>query len=496
MTNNVNTEFNVNIELLRQQAYINGQWVDADNHATFKVTNPANGEVIAHVSNMGAAETECAIAAAQQALPAWRAMTAKQRSQILQRWFQLMMANQQALAELLSREQGKSQAEAMGEIAYGASFIEWFAEEGKRTYGETIPSPMPGRRIVTIKQPIGVVAAITPWNFPNAMITRKVGPALAAGCTVILKPASETPLSALALAALAEQAGVPAGVFNIVTGVDAKTIGEVLTQSPIVRKLSFTGSTRIGKLLMAQSADTVKKLSLELGGNAPFIVFDDADIDAAVQGALIAKFRNSGQTCVCANRILVQETIYNTFAERLAQAVNQLQVGPASDAKSQQGPLINQAAVDKVEEHINDAISHGARILAGGKPHALGGLFFEPTVLADVNESMLISQEETFGPIAPLFKFRDEAEAIRLANDTEFGLAAYFYSRDIGRIYRVAEALESGMVGINEGLISNEVAPFGGIKQSGLGREGSRYGIEDYLEVKYLCFGGIEDTGV
>lgn len=489
MTNNVNTE------LLRQQAYINGQWIDADNKVTFKVTNPANGEVIAHVSNMGAAETERAIAAAQQALPAWRAMTAKQRSQLLQRWFRLMMENQQALAELLSLEQGKPQAEAMGEIAYGASFIEWFAEEGKRTYGETIPSPQPGRRIITIKQPIGVVAAITPWNFPNAMIARKVGPALAAGCTVVLKPAAETPLSALALAALAEQAGIPAGVLNVVTGKDAKAIGGVMTQSPIVRKLSFTGSTGVGKLLMAQSADTVKKLSLELGGNAPFIVFDDADIDAAVQGALTAKFRNSGQTCVCANRILVQETIYDTFAERLAQAVNTLQVGPASDVKSQQGPLINQAAVDKVQEHLSDAVSHGARILAGGKSHALGGLFFEPTVLVDVTESMLISREETFGPIAPLFKFRDEAEAIHLANDTEFGLAAYFYSRDIGRIYRVAEALESGMVGINEGLISNEVAPFGGIKQSGLGREGSRYGIEDYLEVKYLCFGGIEDTG-
>ncbi|EQC00510.1 NAD-dependent succinate-semialdehyde dehydrogenase [Photorhabdus temperata] len=489
MTNNVNTE------LLRQQAYINGQWIDADNKVTFKVTNPANGEVIAHVSNMGAAETERAIAAAQQALPAWRAMTAKQRSQLLQRWFRLMMENQQALAELLSLEQGKPQAEAMGEIAYGASFIEWFAEEGKRTYGETIPSPLPGRRIITIKQPIGVVAAITPWNFPNAMIARKVGPALAAGCTVVLKPAAETPLSALALAALAEQAGIPAGVLNVVTGKDAKAIGGVMTQSPIVRKLSFTGSTGVGKLLMAQSADTVKKLSLELGGNAPFIVFDDADIDAAVQGALTAKFRNSGQTCVCANRILVQETIYDTFAERLAQAVNALQVGPASDVKSQQGPLINQAAVDKVQEHLSDAVSHGARILAGGKSHALGGLFFEPTVLVDVTESMLISREETFGPIAPLFKFRDEAEAIHLANNTEFGLAAYFYSRDIGRIYRVAEALESGMVGINEGLISNEVAPFGGIKQSGLGREGSRYGIEDYLEVKYLCFGGIEDTG-
>ncbi|OCQ54685.1 Glutarate-semialdehyde dehydrogenase DavD [Photorhabdus australis subsp. thailandensis] len=486
---------NVNIALLRQQAYIDGQWIDADNKVTFNVTNPANGEVIAQVSDLGAAETERAIEAAQQALPAWRAMTAKQRSQLLQRWFQLIMENQQALAELLSLEQGKPQAEAMGEIAYGANFIEWFAEEGKRTYGETIPSPLPGRRLITIKQPIGVVAAITPWNFPNAMITRKVGPALAAGCTVVLKPASETPLSALALAALAEQAGIPAGVLNVVTGIDAKTIGGVLTQSRIVRKLSFTGSTRIGKLLMAQSADTVKKLSLELGGNAPFIVFDDADINAAVQGALTAKFRNSGQTCVCANRILVQETIYDTFATRLAQAVDALQVGPASDVKSQQGPLINQAAIDKVQEHISDAISHGARILAGGKPHALGGLFFEPTVLADVNESMLISREETFGPIAPLFKFRDEAEAIHLANDTEFGLAAYFYSRDIGRIYRVAEALESGMVGINEGLISNEVAPFGGIKQSGLGREGSRYGIEDYLEVKYLCFGGIEGTG-
>ncbi|MBS9442672.1 NAD-dependent succinate-semialdehyde dehydrogenase [Photorhabdus heterorhabditis] len=486
---------NVNIALLRQQAYINGQWIDADNKVTFNVTNPANGEVIAQVSDLGSAETERAIEAAQQALPAWRATTAKQRSQLLQRWFQLIMENQQALAELLSLEQGKPQAEAMGEIAYGANFIEWFAEEGKRTYGETIPSPLPGRRLITIKQPIGVVAAITPWNFPNAMITRKVGPALAAGCTVVLKPASETPLSALALAALAEQAGIPAGVLNVVTGIDAKTIGGVLTQNPIVRKLSFTGSTRVGKLLMAQSADTVKKLSLELGGNAPFIVFDDADIDAAVQGALTAKFRNSGQTCVCANRILVQETIYDTFAKRLAQAVNALQVGPASNVKSQQGPLINQAAIDKVQEHISDAVSHGACILAGGKPHALGGLFFEPTVLADVNESMLISREETFGPIAPLFKFRDEAEAIHLANDTEFGLAAYFYSRDIGRIYRVAEALESGMVGINEGLISNEVAPFGGIKQSGLGREGSRYGIEDYLEVKYLCFGGIEDTG-
>ncbi|MDX7985895.1 NAD-dependent succinate-semialdehyde dehydrogenase [Xenorhabdus sp. 12] len=481
--------------LLRQQAYINGQWVDAESKTTFQVTNPANGEVIANVSDMGAKETQCAIDAAQSALPAWRALTAKQRSQKLMQWFHLIMENQTALAAILSTEQGKSHAEAMGEVAYGANFIEWFAEEGKRIYGETMPSPMPGRRLSTIKQPIGVVAAITPWNFPNAMITRKVGPALAAGCTVVLKPAAETPLSALALAALAEQAGIPAGVLNIVTGMDAKAIGGVLTASPIVRKLSFTGSTRVGKLLMAQSADTVKKLSLELGGNAPFIVFDDADIDAAVAGAMAAKFRNSGQTCVCANRILVQEGIYDAFAERLANAAKQLQVGPASEKASQQGPLINQAAVDKIQAHISDAVSNGASILTGGKSHSLGGLFFEPTVLANVTETMQVAHEETFGPLAPLFKFRDEDEAIRIANNTEFGLAAYFYSRDISRIYRVAEALESGMVGINEGLISNEIAPFGGIKQSGLGREGSRYGIEDYLEVKYLCFGGLDTFG-
>ncbi|AOM42725.1 NAD-dependent succinate-semialdehyde dehydrogenase [Xenorhabdus hominickii] len=489
MTNHLDTS------LLRQQAYINGQWVDAKNKATFAVTNPANGEIIVNVSDVGAEETQYAIEAAHNALPAWKALTSKQRSQKLKQWFHLIMENQTALAEIMSAEQGKSHQEAMGEIAYGASFIEWFAEEAKRIYGETIPSPMPGRRLSTIKQPIGVVAAITPWNFPNAMITRKVGPALAAGCTVVLKPAAETPLSALALAVLAEQAGIPAGVLNIVTGVDAKTIGKVLTSSPIVRKLSFTGSTRIGKLLMAQSADTVKKLSLELGGNAPFIVFDDADLDAAVEGAMSAKFRNSGQTCVCANRILVQEGIYDAFAERLVHAVKQLKVGPASDRASQQGPLINQAAVEKVQAHISDAVSNGARILAGGKSHALGGQFFEPTVLADVTESMLVAHEETFGPLAPLLKFRDEEEAIRIANNTEFGLAAYFYSRDIGRIYRVAEALESGMVGINEGIISNEVVPFGGIKQSGLGREGSRYGIEDYLEVKYLCFGGLEAKG-
>ncbi|EBJ3538592.1 NAD-dependent succinate-semialdehyde dehydrogenase [Salmonella enterica] len=486
---------NVSSSLLRQQAYINGQWVSAEDGAVFEVTNPANGEVIAKVSDAGAAETRRAISAAQQALAAWCAQTARQRSQILQRWFRLMMDNQQALAELLSLEQRKPQAEAMGEIAYGASFIEWFAEEGKRVYGETIPCPLPGRRISTIKQPVGVVAAITPWNFPNAMITRKVGPALAAGCTVVLKPAAETPLSALALAMLAEEAGVPAGVLNIVPGLDAAEIGGMLTRSPVVRKLSFTGSTRIGKLLMAQSAETVKKLSLELGGNAPFIVFDDADLDAAVQGALAAKFRNSGQTCVCANRILVQAGVYDEFAKRLSQAVQALKVGPATDPASQQGPLINQAAVDKAKAHIADALSHGASLVTGGDSHSLGGLFFQPTILRDVDESMRIAHEETFGPVAPLIKFHDETGAIRLANQTESGLAAYFYSRDIGRIYRVAEALESGMVGINEGLISNEVAPFGGIKQSGLGREGSRYGIEDYLEVKYLCFGGLEAPG-
>lgn len=481
--------------LLREQSYIDGQWVTADDGRSFSVTNPASGEVIAQVSDLGATETQRAIDAAGRALPAWRALSAKQRSQILLRWHQLIINHQQALAALLSLEQGKPQAEAMGEIAYGASFIEWFAEEGKRTYGETIPSPLPGRRIATIKQPIGVVAAITPWNFPNAMITRKVGPALAAGCTVVLKPAPETPLSALALAALGELAGIPAGVLNVVVGTQAAAIGEALTQSSVVRKISFTGSTGVGRLLMAQSAATVKKLSLELGGNAPFIVFDDADLDAAVQGALVAKFRNSGQTCVCANRILVQAGVYEEFAQRLTQAVAGLRVGPASEAGSEQGPLINQAACRKVQEHIDDALAQGARLLTGGEPHALGGLFFQPTVLADVTRSMRIAEEETFGPVAPLMKFSDEAEAIRLANQTESGLAAYFYARDIGRIYRVAEALESGMVGINEGLISTEVAPFGGIKQSGLGREGSRYGIEDYLEVKYLCFGGIDVTG-
>lgn len=480
-----------NFSLLRQQAFINGHWCDADDHATFDVINPANGKIIAKISDLSGKETERAIQSAQNALPAWRALTAKARSLILKKWYALMMENQEQLAQLLSLEQGKPLAESRGEIAYGASFIEWFAEEAKRIYGDTIPSPKADCRIVTIKQPIGVVAAITPWNFPNAMITRKVGPALAAGCTMVLKPAAETPLSALALAALAEQAGIPAGVLNIVTGTDAKAIGAVMTSSQIVRKISFTGSTRVGKLLMEQSADTVKKMSLELGGNAPFIVFDDADIDAAVAGAIAAKFRNSGQTCVCANRLYVQDKVYDEFAQKLTLAVKKLHIGAATDEKAQQGPLINQAAVDKIEQHINDAVSKGAKITTGGKSAALGGLFFEPTVLTNVNQTMLVTKEETFGPLAPLIRFNDEQEAIDQANATEFGLAAYFYSQNIARIYRVAEALESGMVGINEGIISNEVAPFGGIKQSGLGREGSHYGIDDYLELKYLCFGGI-----
>ncbi|WP_341270594.1 NAD-dependent succinate-semialdehyde dehydrogenase [Morganella morganii] len=477
--------------LLRTGGYINGQWTDAQDKATFDVTNPATGGLITRVSDLGAHETRLAIAAAENALPGWRALTAKARAQILRRWFFLVMENQEELAQLLSLEQGKPLAESLGEIAYGASFIEWFAEEGKRVYGETIPATQSGQRIATIRQPIGVVGAITPWNFPNAMITRKAAPALAAGCTMVLKPAAETPLSALALAALAEQAGIPAGVLNVVTGLDAAAIGGELTTSPVVRKISFTGSTRVGKLLMAQSAETVKKLSLELGGNAPFIVFDDADLDAAVAGAMAAKFRNSGQTCVCANRLYVQEGVYDAFAAKLAKAVSALHVAPYTDEKAQQGPLINEAAIRKVSEHIADAISKGATVLSGGKPAAQGGLFFEPTVLTGVTSDMLVTREETFGPLAPLVRFRDEEEAIRAANNSEFGLAAYFYSRDIGQVYRVAEALEAGMVGINEGIISTEVAPFGGIKQSGLGREGSRHGIDDYLEIKYLCFGGI-----
>ena len=477
------------LNLLREQAYVNGQWIEADDDARFAVTNPANGELIAEVASLGRVETARAIDAAQAALPAWRARTAKERSTILRRWYELIMANQEDLARLLSWEQGKPLAESRGEIAYGASFIEWFAEEAKRVYGDVIPHDKPGRRLVVIKQAIGVVAAITPWNFPNAMITRKVGPALAAGCTVVLKPASETPLSALALAALGERAGIPAGVLNIVPGTRSREIGAELTGNPLVQKLSFTGSTGIGKLLMAQCAETIKKVSLELGGNAPFIVFDDADLDAAVQGALGSKFRNTGQTCVCTNRLLVQSGVYDEFARRLVSAVNALKVAPADDDGAQQGPLINAKAVAKVEEHIADAIAKGARVLAGGKPHALGGNFFEPTVLSEVTPEMLVARDETFGPVAPIFRFDTEEQAIAMANDTEFGLASYLYTRDLGRAWRVSEALEYGMVGVNEGLISTEVAPFGGIKQSGLGREGSRYGIDDYIEQKYMCLG-------
>ncbi|MWK59642.1 succinate-semialdehyde dehydrogenase [Pseudomonas otitidis] len=477
------------LNLLREQAYVNGQWIEADDDARFAVTNPANGELIAEVASLGRVETARAIDAAQAALPVWRARTAKERSAILRRWYELIMANQEDLARLLSWEQGKPLAESRGEIAYGASFIEWFAEEAKRVYGDVIPHDKPGRRLVVIKQAIGVVAAITPWNFPNAMITRKVGPALAAGCTVVLKPASETPLSALALAALGERAGIPAGVLNIVPGTRSREIGAELTGNPLVQKLSFTGSTGIGKLLMAQCAETIKKVSLELGGNAPFIVFDDADLDAAVQGALGSKFRNTGQTCVCTNRLLVQNGVYDEFARRLVAAVNALKVAPADDDGAQQGPLINAKAVAKVEEHIADAIAKGARVLAGGKPHALGGNFFEPTVLGEVTPEMLVARDETFGPLAPIFRFDTEEQAIAMANDTEFGLASYLYTRDLGRAWRVSEALEYGMVGVNEGLISTEVAPFGGIKQSGLGREGSRYGIDDYIEQKYMCLG-------
>jgi succinate-semialdehyde dehydrogenase/glutarate-semialdehyde dehydrogenase len=477
-------------KLFRQQCYIDGIWSDADEGGTIVVTNPANGEKLGTVPKMGTAETRRAIAAANTALPAWRARTAKDRSAILRRWFELMLEHKQDLAMIMTAEQGKPLAESLGEVAYGASFIEWFAEEAKRIYGDTIPSQAADKRIVVIKQPIGVVGAITPWNFPNAMITRKCGPALAAGCTVVVKPASQTPYSALALAELAERAGIPRGVFNVVSG-SAVAIGGELTANPIVRKITFTGSTEIGKLLMKQSADTVKKVSLELGGNAPFIVFDDADLDAAVQGAMASKYRNTGQTCVCVNRILVQDGVYDEFSRRLVAAVTKLKVSDGMVEGAQQGPLIDMAAVQKVEAHIRDALDKGARLLLGGKRHALGGSFFQPTILADVTSSMAVAKEETFGPVAPLFRFSTEEEAIRMANDTEFGLASYFYSRDIGRIWRVAEALEYGMVGINEGIISTEVAPFGGVKESGNGREGSKYGIEDYLEIKYLCMGGL-----
>jgi succinate-semialdehyde dehydrogenase/glutarate-semialdehyde dehydrogenase len=477
--------------LFRQQCYINGEWLDADSRETIPVTNPADGSALGSVPKMGTAETRRAIEAANAAWPAWREQTAKERGAILRRWFELLMANQDDLAHLMTAEQGKPLAEAKGEVAYGASFIEWFAEEGKRVYGDTIPQPRRDQRLVVVKQPIGVCAAITPWNFPVAMITRKVAPALAAGCVVVVKPAGLTPFCALALADLAERAGIPKGVFNVITG-DTKAIGAELTSSPLVRKLTFTGSTSVGATLMSQCAGTIKKISLELGGNAPFIVFKDADLDAAVEGAIASKYRNTGQTCVCTNRVLVQDEVYEAFSAKLVEKVKQLKVGNGMEPGVTQGPLIDEAAVAKVEEHIADAKSKGARVLAGGKRHKLGGTFFEPTVLADVTSQMAVAREETFGPVAPLFRFHSEEEAVQMANDTEFGLAAYFYSRDIGRVWRVAEALEYGMVGINTGLISNEVAPFGGVKQSGLGREGSKYGIEEFLVVKYLCMGGIQ----
>ena len=476
--------------LLRHQAYLNGAWVDADGGQTINVSNPATGEHIGTVPLMGTAETRRAIEAANAAWPAWRKKTAKERASVLRRWHDLILENADDLALIMTTEQGKPLPEAKGEVQFGASFIEWFAEEGKRVSGDTLQSPWPDRRLVITKEPIGVCAAITPWNFPAAMITRKVGPALAAGCPMVLKPAEATPFSALALAVLAERAGVPAGVFSIVTGAP-KDIGGEMTSNPIVRKLTFTGSTQVGRLLAEQCAPTIKKLSLELGGNAPFIVFDDADLDAAVEGAIASKYRNAGQTCVCANRLYVQDSVYEAFAEKLVAAVAKLKVGNGIEAGVTQGPLIDGKAVAKVEEHVADALGKGGRLLAGGKRHALGNGFFEPTIIADVTNDMRVATEETFGPLAPLFRFKTDEEVIGLANNTEFGLAAYFYSRDIGRIWRVAEGLETGMVGVNTGLISNEIAPFGGVKQSGLGREGSTYGIEDYLVIKYICMGGI-----
>ncbi|MEB0039312.1 MULTISPECIES: NAD-dependent succinate-semialdehyde dehydrogenase [unclassified Pseudomonas] len=474
--------------LIRNGNFIDGQW--SSGGPSYPVLNPANGELIAEVQKAGAGETNRAIAAAQRALPAWRKLTAKERSQRLKRWSDLMLSHQKELATLLSREQGKPLAEAMGEVVYAASFLEWFAEEAKRAYGDVIPSHKPDARIIVVKEAIGVVAAITPWNFPLAMVTRKVGPALAAGCTMILKPSEETPLSAFALAVLAEQAGIPAGVFNVVSG-DAVAIGGALQASSVVRKLSFTGSTRTGKLLMRQAADTLKKVSLELGGNAPFIVFNDADLDAAVKGAMASKFRNTGQTCVCVNRFFIQDGVYEAFTGKLAEAVAAMRIGSALEGDTEQGPLINAAALAKVELHVCDALAKGATLLCGGRRHALGGTFYEPTILIDANSDMLIAQDETFGPVAACFRFQDEAEVLQRANDTPYGLSAYFYSRDIGRVWRMAEGLEVGMVGINEGIISTEVAPFGGVKESGLGREGSRYGLEDYLEIKYLLMGGL-----
>jgi succinate-semialdehyde dehydrogenase/glutarate-semialdehyde dehydrogenase len=474
--------------LLRTQAYVDGQWRDGE-HGKFAVTNPAGGGHITDVANCGAQDTAAAIAAAERALPGWRSRTAKERATLLRKWFELMMAAQEDLAQLMTAEQGKPLAESRGEVAYGASFIEWFAEEAKRVYGETIPGHAADKRIVVQREPVGVCAAITPWNFPNAMITRKVGPALAAGCTVVVKPAEQTPLSALALAELAQRAGIPAGVFNVVPADEANSIavGKTLCDSPVVRKLSFTGSTQVGRILAQQCAPTLKKLSLELGGNAPFIVFDDADLDAAVDGAIASKYRNTGQTCVCTNRFYAHAGIYDAFVQKLAARAEQLKVGAGTEAGVQQGPLIDQAALEKVQRHVDDAVAKGAQVVTGGKPHQLGGTFFMPTVLANVSNAMQLASEETFGPVAPVFRFTSEDEAVQLANSTEFGLAAYFYSRDVSRVVRVSEKLEYGMVGVNTGIISTEVAPFGGVKQSGYGREGSRHGIDEYLVMKYVC---------
>jgi len=480
-----------NPDLLKNAGYINGEWTGSESDKRFEVTNAFSKEVICTLPDMGAKETNDAIEAANNSWSNWRSKTAKERALILKKWFDLIIDNQEDLAILMTAEQGKPLAEAKGEVVYGASFIEWFAEEGKRTYGDIIPTPANDRRILVIKQPIGVVAAITPWNFPIAMITRKCAPALAAGCPVVIKPASETPLSALALAELADQAGVPKGVLNVVVGTKSSEIGLALTNSPIVRKLSFTGSTSVGKILTRNCADTMKKVSMELGGNAPFIVFDDANLDSAVAGAMISKFRNTGQTCVCSNRILVQEGIYDDFVSMLSEAVKTLNVGNGMEEGINQGPLINENALKKVQDHISDALGKGAVLVTGGKPHSSGGTMFEPTIIGNVTTSMKVASEETFGPLAPIFKFSTEEEAIRMANDTEFGLASYFYTNNINRIWRVSEALEYGMVGVNEGVISNEVAPFGGVKESGLGREGSHYGIDDFLELKYICMAGL-----
>ena len=478
-------------KLLRQLSHVNGRWVEAASKRTAEVRNPATGEVLGTVPQMDTADVRTAIEAANAALPAWRALPARERATALKRLYALMLEHQEDLAVIMTAEQGKPLAEARGEISYAASFVEWFAEEARRVYGDIIPGHAPDRRILVLKQPVGVVAAITPWNFPSAMITRKLGPALAAGCTIVIKPALQTPFSALALAELGERAGFPPGVLNVVTG-RGTVIGEELSGNPLVRKLTFTGSTEVGKVLLAQCAGTVKRVSMELGGNAPFIVFDDADLDAAIAGAMVSKFRNAGQTCVCANRLLVQSGVYEEFSRRLAAAVGRLHIGNGLDAGTEQGPLIDMNAVEKVESHVADALAKGARLLVGGKRHALGGTFFEPTVLADVTPAMCVAREETFGPIAPLFRFDTEADAIRMANDTEFGLAAYLFTRDLGRSFRVAEALEYGIVGLNTGLISTEVAPFGGVKESGMGREGSKYGIQDYLEIKYLAIAGVD----